>query len=162
VRVDQNFSDKDQMFGRVSYSKRHAFFPGDFVGLASNAGFGAGNFDDLSFNSAVSETHTFSPTMINELRYGFSRLHTISNPILANQAGIPAQFGIQGVSQADGNYGLPTISIGGLTGLGAGAFASPNTRVSDTSQLSENLTKIYGKHAFKGWVRDASYSLSLD
>ncbi|MBZ5544684.1 MAG: TonB-dependent receptor, partial [Acidobacteriia bacterium] len=150
VRVDQNFSAQDQLFGRVSYSKRHAFFPGDFVGLASNAGFGAGNFDDLSFNSALSESHSFSSTMINELRFGFSRLHTVSNPVLVNQAGIPAQFGIQGVSQANGNYGLPTISIGGLTGLGAGAFASPNTRISNTTQLSDNLTKVYGKHTFKG------------
>jgi len=150
TRIDQVWSAKDQMFGRVSYSKRHAFFPGNFVGLASDAGFGGGNFDDLSFNGALSETHIFSPTLINELRLGYSRLHTISNPILVNQAGIPAQFGIQGVSQADGNYGLPRISIGGTSGLGAGAFASPNTRVSDTTQLSENLTKIYGKHTFKG------------
>jgi len=150
VRMDQNFSERDTMFGRVSYSKRTAFFPGDFVGLASNAGFGAGNFSDMSFNSALSETHTFSPTLINELRFGYSRLVTSSNPVLVNQAGIPAQFGIQGVSQADGNYGLPDISIGGLTGLGAGAFASPNNRISDTTQLSENLTKVYGKHTFKG------------
>lgn len=138
------------MFGRVSYSKRTAFFPGDFVGIASNAGFGAGNFSDTSFNSALSETHSFSPTLINELRFGYSRLVTSSNPVLVNQAGIPAQFGIQGVSQANGNYGLPDIAIGGLTDLGAGAFASPNERTSDTSQLSENLTKVYGKHTFKG------------
>ncbi len=150
VRIDQTFRESDTMFGRVSYSKRTAFFPGDFVGIASNAGFGAGNFSDLSFNSALSETHSFSSSLINELRFGFSRLNTDSNPVLVNQAGIPAQYGIQGVSQADSNYGLPDISIGGLTGLGAGSFASPNTRISNTSQLSENLTKVYGKHSFKG------------
>ena len=150
IRIDQNFSSKDQLFGAVSYTKRHAFFPGDFVGLASNAGFGAGNFDDLSINSAISETHVSSSTMINEFRIGYSRLHTISNPILVNQPGIPAQFGIQGVSQSNGNYGLPDIHSDGLTDLGAGAFASPNTRISNTVQLSENLTKIYGKHNFKG------------
>lgn len=150
VRVDHSFRESDSMFGRVSYSKRTAFFPGDFVGLASNAGFGAGNFSDMSFNSALSETHSFSSTLINELRFGYSRLVTSSNPVLVNQPGIPAQFGIQGVSQADGNYGLPGISIGGLTGMGAGAFASPNQRISDTTQLSENLTKVYGKHTFKG------------
>ncbi|MGH9447925.1 MAG: tetratricopeptide repeat protein, partial [Terriglobia bacterium] len=59
-------------------------------------------------------------------------------------------FGIQGVSQANGNYGLPDISIDGLTGLGAGEFATPNVRYSNTVQLSENPTKVYGKHTFKG------------
>ena len=152
VRVDQNFSEKDQMFGRVSYSKRHAFFPGNFIGLASDAGFGAGNFNDLSFNSALSATHIFSPTMINELRFGYSRLRTTSDPVLVKQAGIPAQFGIQGIPQTNGNFGLPGIGIGGLTGLGAGGFASPNGRISDTSQLSDNLTKVYRKHNFKGGV----------
>ncbi|MGH9354403.1 MAG: TonB-dependent receptor domain-containing protein, partial [Terriglobia bacterium] len=65
-------------------------------------------------------------------------------------AGIPAQFGIQGISQANGNYGLPNLGISGLTSLGAGEFASPNIRYSNTWQLSENLTKVYGKHTFKG------------
>lgn len=150
IRVDQNFSAKDQLFGAVSYGNRSAFFPGDFVGLGSNAGFGQGNFTDLSVNSAISETHIFSPNMVNEFRIGYSRLHTISNPVLVNQAGIPDQFGIKGVSQANGNYGLPDIHSDGLTDLGAGAFASPNTRISNTVQISENLTRIYSKHSFKG------------
>src|SRR5258708_8441815 len=34
--------------------------------------------------------------------------------------------------------------------LGPGAFASPNRRVSDTMQFTENLTKTHGAHSFKG------------
>lgn len=150
VRMDQDFSAKDQLFGVASYSKRNAFFPGSITGIGSNAGFGGGNLSDLTINTALSETHIFSPTLINELRVGFSRLHTVSNPILTNEPGIPAQFGIQGISQADGNYGLPNIGIAGLTSLGAGEFASPNIRFSNTWQATENLTKVYGKHTFKG------------
>lgn len=150
VRMDQNFSSKDQMFARVSYNNRNAFFPGDFVGLASNAGFGGGNFTDFALNTMLSETHIISPTLVNEFRIGYSRLHTVSNPTLTTQSGIPAQFGIQGISQANGNYGLPTLSISGLTGIGPGGWATPNIRFSNTWQIEDNLTKVYGKHTFKG------------
>ena len=150
VRADQNFSQRDQMFGRFSYSRRHANFPGDFTGLGDNTGFGQGDFTDRSVNLAVSETHAFSTTMINEARFGYSRLRTSSAPPSASLSGVPAQFGIQGIPQSSGNGGLPTIDIGGLTSLGAGAFASPNRRGSDTIQFTENLTKISGGHSFKG------------
>lgn len=150
IRVDQDFSSKDQMFAVVSYNKLTQFIPGSIVGIGSNAGFGSGNISDFTMNDALSETHIFSPTLINEFRVGFSRLHTVDNPVLINQPGIPAQFGIQGISQANGNYGLPNINIAGLTGLGAGEFASPNIRFSTTWQIVDNLTKVYGKHTFKG------------
>ena len=150
VRVDNNISQRDQLFGRVSYSRRHANFPGDFTGDADNTGFGGGDFTDRSMNLAVSETHTFSSTLINEARFGYSRLRTSSQPPSALLSGIPAKYGIQGIPQTAQNGGLPDIDISGLTSLGAGAFASPNRRISDTYQFTENLTKIHGGHSFKG------------
>ena len=150
VRIDQTLDQRDQLFGRVSYSKRHANIPGDFTGLGNNAGFAQGDFKDKSLNFAVSETHTFSTSLINELRFGYSHLSTSSGPPYANTSGIPEQFGIQGIPQGSGNGGLPTIDINGLTSLGAGNFASPNNRSSDTIQFTENLTKIHGAHSFKG------------
>src|SRR5580704_8683614 len=150
VRVDQNFSQRDQLFGRVSYSRRHANFPGDFTGLGDDTGFGGGDFTDRSINLAVSETHAFSTTLINEARFAYSRLRTSSQPASALVSGVPAQFGIQGIPQTAENGGLPTIAISGLTNLGAGAFASPNRRSSDTIQFTENLTKVHGGHSFKG------------
>lgn len=150
IRSDLNLSDKNQLFGRFSYSKRTAFFPAAFTGPADNSSFGQGAFDDRSINLAVSETHVFSPTLVNEARFGYSKLDTSSQPPSANTTGIPDQYGIPGIPQASGNGGLPTIDINGLTSLGAGAFASPNRRTSDTIQFTENLTKIHGAHSFKG------------
>ncbi len=150
VRVDQNFSDKDQMFVRAGYAGRTRFIPGDFTGPIDNSGFGSGNFIDQSINAAISETHLFSPTMINEARIGYSRLTDSANPPVANATGIPQQFGIQGVPQGASLGGLPYLNIGGVTAIGPGEFASPNTRVSDTRQITENLTKIRGPHTFKG------------
>jgi hypothetical protein len=150
VRVDHNFSEKDQMFARAGYAGRTRFIPGDFSGPIDNSGFGSGNFIDHSVNAALSETHLFSPTTINEARVGYSRLTDSAEPPVANVTGIPQQFGIQGAPQGPGLGGLPYLNISGLTTVGPGEFASPNTRVSDTRQITENLTKIRGGHTFKG------------
>src|SRR5438270_647616 len=150
IRADQNFSDKDQMFGRVSYSNHRENIPSTFTGDGSNIGFDQGAIVDKSWNLAVSETHSFSPTLIDEARFGYSRLTDSAQPSLADVQGIPAKYGIPGIPQGSGNGGLPGIDINGLTSLGAGAFASPNRRESDTYQFTENLTKTYGGHSFKG------------
>ena len=150
IREDNSLSQRDQLFGRISYSRRHANIPGSFTGDANNTGFGQGDFTDRSLNLAISETHSFSTTLINEARFGYSRLRTISQPSTATVSGVPAKYGIQGIPQSNGNGGLPTIDISGMTSLGAGAFASPNQRSSDTIQFTENLTKVHGGHSFKG------------
>jgi Carboxypeptidase regulatory-like domain/TonB dependent receptor len=150
IRADQNFSDKDQMFGRVSYSTHRENIPSTFTGDGSNIGFDQGAIVDKSWNLAASETHSFSPTLINEARFGYSRLTDSAQPSVADVQGIPAKYGIPGIPQGSGNGGLPGIDISGLTSLGAGAFASPNRRQSDTYQFTENLTKAYGGHSFKG------------
>jgi hypothetical protein len=150
IRVDNNFSVHDQVFGRVSYSKRDANIPADFTGEADNVSFGQGATKDRSWNLVVSEVHSFSPTLLNEFRFGYSRLRTTFDSAIANQQGIPAKFGIQGIPDTPGNGGLPTLSISGLTSLGPNGFASPNRRQSDTIQFSENLTKTHGAHSFKG------------
>ncbi len=162
VRVDHNFSEKDQMFARAGYAGRTRFIPGDFSGPIDNSGFGSGNFVDHSINAALSETHLFSPTMINEARLGYSRLTDNAQPPIANVTGIPQQFGIQGVPQGTGLGGLPYLNISGLTQIGPGEFSTPDTRVTDTRQITENLTKIKGGHTFKGGFEAQFIRYSFD
>jgi len=150
IREDNTLGLRDQLFGRISYSRQHANIPGSFTGDANNTGFGQGDIKNQSTNLAISETHQFSTTLVNEARFGYSRLRNFYQPQTALISGIPAKYGIQGIPQSNGNGGLPTITISGLTGLGAGAFASPNQRSSDTIQFTENLTKVHGGHSFKG------------
>jgi hypothetical protein len=62
--------------------------------------------------------------------------------------GLPAQFGIQDIPQGDLNGGLPAFGINGLSTLGSNNFL-PSDEISSTFQLTEDVTKIYGKHTFK-------------
>ena len=150
IRVDQNFSDKNQAFARFSYQHRLRNILGNFSGPIDDSGFGQGNFADNAWNAALSYTHVFSPTMINEARVGYSRLIDNALPAIASAQGVAGQFGIQGAPQGSNLGGLPLIIISGLNQLGPGEFASPNSRASNTIQLTENLTKIYHSHTFKG------------
>ncbi|HEX5283766.1 MAG TPA: TonB-dependent receptor, partial [Bryocella sp.] len=150
IRVDDNFSAKDQAFTRLSYSHRLRNILNTFVGPIDNSGFGNGNFLDSSWNAALSETHVFSPKMINEARLGYNRLISTALPAIASVQGVPSQFNIQGAPQGPTLGGLPLINISGLTAVGPGEFASPNTRLNNTIQLTENLTKVHQSHTFKG------------
>ena len=61
---------------------------------------------------------------------------------------IPGTFGIQGIPQIAGNGGLPLIFMGDLRQMGAVDWLVAE-RLSNTLQLTDNLTKIYKSHSFK-------------
>ncbi len=152
IRLDEYFSERDQAFLRYSYSRSPSVFPGPFTGYADGGGFGQGDQNVNNQGAALSYTHSFSPTLINEARAGFNREHTLrQQPYGSDTSNIPAQFGIPGVLQTSGNGGLPFISLGDLTNLGASEWLVSD-RYSNTIQLTENLTKIYGSHSFKAGV----------
>ena len=148
IRIDHNFSQKDSIFGRVSYSQNPAFFPGPFPGIADGGSFSQGDQTANGTNVALSETHLFSPTVINEFRLGFNRIATTRLQPDANTFGIPAEFGIQGVPQVTDNGGLPGITITGLSRLGGNNYL-PSVEYSNTEQLTENLSLQFGRHSIK-------------
>jgi hypothetical protein len=150
VRVDHNFSEKDQIFSRVSYLDNPQLKPGPFTGFGDGGAFNQGNQTAVSTNFMLSETHDFSPTLINEARIGLGRIGTGRlQPFGNDTSDIPAKFGIPGVPQIPLNGGLPTISVSNLQQLGSNAFLV-SQEFNSTLQVTENLTKIYGSHTFKG------------
>ena len=149
TRMDVNFNEKNQLFFRFSLVDDPQFIPGIFGDVADGGGFQQGTQTALAQQSAIGYTHTFSPTLINVLRGGLNYLHTTRVSPKANDlTNIPGQFGIQGIPQVSENGGLPAFVINGLQTLGSNAFL-PSDEVSSTLQVTDDLTKIYGKHTFK-------------
>jgi hypothetical protein len=149
TRLDLNFSQRDQVFFRFSLVDDPQLIPAIFGGIADGGGFQEGNQTALSQQSALVWTHTFSPTLVNVARAGLNYLHTTRNiPEANNLTDLPGQFGIQGIPQQHENGGLPAFGIQGVSTLGGNAFL-PSDEVSSTIQLTDDLTKIYGKHTFK-------------
>lgn len=148
VRVDFNPTQKDQIFVRFSYADDPQFIPGPFGGIADGGGFQQGTQTYKPSQAVAAYTHVFSPSTINVARVGFNHLHTTRFGPEGNTQGIPAQFGIQGIPQGNENGGLPAIVISGLNELGSNDFL-PSDEVSQTYQVTDDFTKIYGKNSFK-------------
>jgi hypothetical protein len=148
LRVDEHFRDKDQVFFHYDYISSLRVVPPPFNGVADGGNYGAGTEIYNVRGFALGYTHTFSPTLINEARLGYTRGHDTRNPAGDSTMGIPQQFGIAGVPQLPLNGGLPYLAIGGMSNLGGFGWL-PGNRFSDTEQMTENLTKVYRKHTFK-------------
>ena len=148
TRIDVNPTQKDQVFGRFSYVDDPNFIPGIFGGIADGGSFQQGIQTAKAEQAVLAYTHVFTPSVINVARVGFNHLHTSRFGPSGDVTGIPAQFGIQGIPQGNGNGGLPSIGISGLNSLGSGDFL-PSDEVSQTLQIVDDFTKVYGKNSFK-------------
>jgi hypothetical protein len=148
TREDFNLREKDQVFFRFSYVDDPQFIPGPFTGIADGGGFQQGDQTAKSDQATAAWTHIFTPDTTNQARGGFNHLHTTRFGPVGNQLGIPAQFGIQDIPQQAENGGLPAITPSGLQTLGSNSFL-PSDEISQTLQIQDDFTKIYGKNNFK-------------
>ena len=148
VRADFNPTEKNQVFFRFSYVDNPQYIPGVFGGIADGGGFQQGVQTAKADQAALGYTHAFTPSAINVARAGFNHLHTTRFGPEGSTLGIPAQYGIQGIPQVPENGGLPGFTFGGLSTLGGNNFL-PSDEVSQTLQITDDFTKIYGKHSFK-------------
>ena len=149
ARMDANFSEHDQLFFRFSLVDDPQFIPGIFGGVADGGGFQQGTQTANAQQTVIGWTHTFNPTAINVIHAGFNYLHTSRySPEANNLTDLPATYGIQDIPQQALNGGLPAFGIQGLQTLGSNAFL-PSDEVTSTLQITDDFTKIYGKHTFK-------------
>jgi len=89
-------------------------------------------------------SQTISPSLVNEARLGFNRIHITFTP---NSLLNPADFGIANGINAPS--GLPQISIGG-TGINfGGPQGFPSGRGDTTAVFADTLNYLRGKHSFK-------------
>ncbi len=146
IRVDQNFSPRDQFFARYSHLHSPGINPndGDYSGNVLNLPTVLSDMHD----AVAGFTHTFTPTLINEARVGYSRLHSATLQENASNYGLPAQLGIPDIPQGNLNGGIPAMVVSDLSWLGNGT-QEPDNEFSETTQVADNVTKIKGKHTLK-------------
>ncbi len=89
----------------------------------------------------LNETHVFSPSLVNEARFGINHIHITFAP---NQALNPAEFGINnGVTTA---IGLPQMTLRDIGMNMGGPSGFPQGRGDSTGVLSDTVTYLVGKH----------------
>src|ERR1039458_7124256 len=78
-RMDHNFSARQQIFARFSWSQITRFQQPPLPGLADGGSYSTGNYIEDTRGAAIGYTFSISPTMVNEVRIGFNRAHYVDN-----------------------------------------------------------------------------------
>jgi len=146
LRIDENFSPNDTLFGAYDWSKQTYSIPPVLPNVVGQT-YG----QDQSYPAyavAVGYNHVFSPTLTNELHVGYDHFIEDVRSQFGNTMGIPEMFGIQGIPQTPNNGGLPPITINGLTHIGVGGF-TPTLETIYALEILDNVTKVHANHTFK-------------
>ena len=150
VKGDFNLWGEDRLFVRASYQRNDLNQPGPtiFMDVGENAA-------PRDHNDVVGFTHLFSPTMLNELRFGFNRFYTFhftndygtnENTVLGIPNGNLPQFPlISGIAQMTfaGNQNLGNWQETG------GAGSSDAIRYTQAYDIVDNVSKVHGRHTFR-------------
>lgn len=151
IRMDYDMSAKDQMFARFSYYDEPGNRPPPLGPILDGGTFGNdGSIVNLGENFVYSETHDFSPNLVNEFRFGFNYLHDGYLQPNAN-TDIAQQIGMGGIPYGPAfpqNGGLPNVTVDGITAFGSTTFLVTNEH-ENVFQLLDNVTKIAGNHSLK-------------
>ncbi|MBS1876088.1 MAG: carboxypeptidase regulatory-like domain-containing protein [Acidobacteria bacterium] len=148
-RVDYRLSDKDSLFGSLSWSnlnkRNEPYFPGALDGTPFNAV----TEEDLGRNAQISYTRVWNPSIISETRAGYSRL--VTSRVGANpNVDLFTQFGIGGYNPMTVlNGGLPQMQFSqGYTQIGANDWL-PSKEYSNVWDFIQNVAINRGSHALK-------------
>ncbi|MDQ3754128.1 MAG: TonB-dependent receptor, partial [Acidobacteriota bacterium] len=153
IKIDHRLTDNNSLTGRFNYQDlkrlRASFF--DEV----PAGFGNGDEFGDTRQITISDTHTFTPTVLNEFRFGYTKIN-----ISILNAGVG---GTQGISETfASDVGIPNVNNGTFEQSGSiltGGFGNgflefagdggPFIVESQNPYFADTLTIIKGKHTIK-------------
>jgi Carboxypeptidase regulatory-like domain len=128
-RLDHIFTDKTSIFGRLIIDDATTSAPLDTVGGRDNPFIRPSNY-------VVQLTHTFAPTVVNELRGGINRsaLHHYfygTSPYLTNTANGPASVGVS------------------VSGFDSPSETSLDEEIGTTIDAYDDLSIVKGRHTIK-------------
>jgi hypothetical protein len=138
ARVDHRLTSNDTIFARYGLMDSANTSPGSFPGQERQ---GSGRQQLL----ATSYTKIITPTIVNEVRFGFQRAYSeaASTRFLAG-TNLVKELGIKGLPLAP--PGAPIVSVSGFTTIDDGGA---NVRTNKTFQLIDQLSFGKGRHFFK-------------
>ena len=136
-RIDHSFSSHDRMTGRYFYDKfteAAQFDPNNLLVYADSSNI-------LSQNVLLSETHVFSPSLLNEVHLSYSRVASTRE----SPPGAPSMTSL-GVNMYDG--GLHSIQNIQVTGNFFSIGSDPPSAFTRNSyRLNDDVSWIHGRHS---------------
>jgi len=144
IKIDHTFSDKNRLFGRYSQARNRAWGNAIAINWELLDGNRVMTPSD-QFNTVLSDTHVFGPTMILETRLGMNRRKESRTPL-----GIGENWGQQlGIPGISGDTFPSFYNSGGAAFYSASMPRGSYYQVTENMTWQENLTIVRGRHAMK-------------
>lgn len=146
LRLDQTLNSKQQIYARYTYKNRRVLLPpSNGVNVPAQ---GSLSEPQISGALVVAYNWAIAPTIINEARGGFTRVHTGYSAAITTQQSVQA-LGLTSppLKNFPPVFGVPRVTITGFAGVTEQVvFTRPHEA---TYQFLDNLTWIQGKHTMK-------------
>ena len=148
-RLDWNPSRQDQFYARYSYLHEIKSNGLPLGPILDGSGYGGQDDRNLAMNFMGSETHIFTPSLTNELRFGYNwgvfdfQQPNAYNPTLAGSLGL----GAEPSDLKPGQYGLPLGYVNGTIQQWGSVGISRESQ--NVYQILDNVSKIWGNHSLK-------------
>ncbi|HEV2424267.1 MAG TPA: TonB-dependent receptor [Terriglobia bacterium] len=128
ARLDHHFSSKDSLFARASWVNNIAKETDSWAAELGGAGFATSNVGEAR-NYTLSETHLFSPTLLNDFTFTLNR-------------------GIEGVPEAPAEFNTTNTQFedGSLQGWGPDTFETKY--VTTVFEYKDNVAWTRGRQSF--------------
>jgi hypothetical protein len=136
---DVVITSKQRLSLKTLYSRDPTRLP--FQSSTTVPGYGENDYH-LNLNEAVSHTWTIGPTMVNEVRAGYSRSVVLQTPIE------PFSATSIGMTPPTPLNGTPSISVSGLFNIGTNRNNDQLVRQQQV-EIADTLSKVIGRHQFR-------------
>jgi len=144
VRVDHRLNNADSVFFRYSSNRNTREDRGWGLGVADPA---ARNDQRDNHNGVLSYLKVFSPTVVNDFRFGATRQWLpFTHPSFDQEW--PKKLGYPSILPQDQ---FPPVQVGGLLGIGSAGF-SAGLRAQQVIQIADSVTMTRGKHTWKAGI----------
>lgn len=145
IRIDQNISARDHLFGHYESSLSHLQQPIQTATIAD--GNGATGPERLHMQAfALNNTLSITPTLLLSMSYGFARFYH-DQPTLSYGFDV-STFGTPGWAEVASKATVPTfpaLNLANHIDLGGANYIK---EADDTHSLMVQFTKVWGKHDF--------------
>jgi hypothetical protein len=143
VRIDHVVSDKQRLYGRVSWYDRNSAYNNYFGNLATGQEFGF-----FSRQVALDHVYVLSGTTVLNVRYGYDRFIRLTDSNSANHGfdlttlGFPASYNNMIPEEI---RRFPSVTITGYQGTNVPGFRRPT----ETQSFLATLTQTAGAHSLR-------------
>ncbi len=150
ARIDHTFNASNSIWGTMFLQTNPTFDPIPLPLGAPDSTFpGLGEVAQRHYKQFIAAwNHTFNSSTLNEFRVGYTRFNFVADQPAAPIA--PSSVGFNINSQITSGESLPLMNILGAYQFQVGFTSNgPQPRKDQTRELTDNFSKVIGKHAIK-------------